>query len=80
VSDKSRELFEAARALLPFLNASTDDRELSALDYLRKNSPPACETTAQRLRREAGEIEAKDAAINRFRAAVAAFEGEQRDG
>ena len=72
--DTARELYEAAKALLPFLKASTDDSELSTIDYLRKNSPPACETTAQRLRREADEIEAKDAAINRFRKAVAALE------
>jgi hypothetical protein len=36
---------------------------------------PPLETPAQRLRREADEMEAKDAAIERLRAAVAAFEG-----
>jgi hypothetical protein len=80
VSDAARELFEAAKAVLPFLKASTDDSELSALEYLERTSPPPCETTARRLQREADEIEAKDAVIERFRAAVAAFEGEQHDG
>jgi len=80
VSDAARELLEAAKAVLPFLKVSTDDSELSALEYLKRTSPPPCETTAQRLRREASEIEAKDAVIKRFRAAVAAFEGEQSNG
>jgi hypothetical protein len=63
--DNEHELFAAAKALLPHLHASTD-------------KPEDCITTfrlsrAQRLRREADEIEAKDAAIERFRAAMAAL-------
>jgi len=67
MSDTTRELYEAATALLPFLEASTDRIDLDQLI-------PLGETPAQRLRRKADELEAKDAAIQRFRAAVAAFE------
>jgi hypothetical protein len=59
------ELLEAALVLLPFLKTSTD----------AMLPEPPLETPAQRLRREADEMEAKDAAIERLRAAVAAFEG-----
>ena len=38
---------------------------------------PLLPTTTQRLRREADEIEARDAAIQRLRDAVAAFEAEK---
>jgi hypothetical protein len=76
MTDKDRELYEAAKALLPFLKASTDDFKLDPLTWLRQTKAPEGETPAQRLRREAEAeaIEAKDAAIQRFRAAVAAFE------
>ena len=71
------ELYEAALALLPYLNASTDGLELTALERLKRVAPLEGETTAQRLRREADELEAKDAAIRRFRNAVAAFHRNQ---
>ncbi len=63
------ELYEAARALLPFL---ADDDELSPIQHLKRF---VSETPAQRMRREADEIDAKDRAIARLRAAVAAYEG-----
>jgi hypothetical protein len=78
------ELIEAARAILPFLEASTDSHNelkkadtmplMEAVAYLMKIQPQYDEAPAQQLRREAGEMEARDIAIERFRAAVAAFE------
>jgi len=65
------ELYAAAKAMLPFLEVSTDESA-----YFKKVLEHKGETQAQRLRRQADEIEAKDAAIVRFRAAVAAAEGE----
>ena len=62
------ELYEAARALLPFLA----DDELSPIQHLKRF---VSETPAQRMRREADEIDAQDRAIARLRAAVAAYEG-----
>ena len=50
-----------------------------ALARLRKGTRPL-ETPAQRLRRDADEMEAKDAAIERLRVAVAALKGNRRDG
>jgi hypothetical protein len=76
MTEKTMELIEAALMLLPHLKASTDDLKLEPLDYLRKNATPKGETPAQRMRREADELEAKDAAILRFRAAIAAFNGD----
>jgi hypothetical protein len=73
MSNKTQELYAAALAVLPCLRASTDDLKLSDLEYLKKGRPPAGETPAQRLRREADEIEQRDAVIKRFRDAVAAF-------
>jgi hypothetical protein len=64
MTEKTMELLEAALVLLPFLKTSTDAMP----------PEPPLETPAQRLRREADEMEAKDAAIERLRAAVAAFE------
>ena len=84
MTEKTTELLKAALMLLPFLKASTDDCKdikkaesmppKAAAAYLMELGPWYDETPAQRLRREADEIEAKDAAIKRFRAAVAAFE------
>jgi len=68
MSDKTQELYQAAKALLPFLEASTD-KSKDCLDRFRLSK-------VERLRQEADEMEAKDAAIQRFRAAVAAFEGQ----
>ena len=78
------ELLEAAKALLPFLKASTDHFDMlaeadtnppsEAIALIRSHQRPR-ETPAQRLRREADELEAKDAAIQRFRTAVAASQG-----
>ena len=63
----STELLEAAKALLPFLETSKDRLD----GYWEKLRPLS---RADRLRQEADEIEAKDAAILRFRAAIAAAE------
>lgn len=83
MTDKTAELLEAAKAVLPFLQASTDHR-----DYLRSIRTATLEedkkalekawkqdeqSPADRLRKQADEIEAKDAAIKRFRDAVAAL-------
>jgi hypothetical protein len=76
MTEKTMELLEAAVMLLPYLKASTDDLKLESLEYLRKNAAHKGETPAQRMRREADELEAKDAAILRFRAAIAAFNGD----
>ena len=66
---KESELYEAAKAVLEYLKASTDDTTaLVDLVYRHRIAP------ADRLRREADEIEARDAAIIRFRDAVAAFD------
>ena len=83
MSDKSTELLEAAKAVLPFLAASTDNRDRlaeieamgekprsEAVDWIIARQK---EAPAERLRREADEMEAKDAAVKRFRAAVAAM-------
>ena len=67
----TNDLIEAAKAVLPYLKASTDPSTYFATALQHKD-----ETRPQRLRREADEIEAKDAVIGRFRAAVAAFEGD----
>jgi hypothetical protein len=84
MTEKTMELLEAALVLLPYLKTSTDQYNDikkadtlppdEAIALLRKGTRPP-ETPAQRLRREADEMEAKDAAIERLRAAVAAFEG-----
>lgn len=84
-TDKRAELVDAAKALLPHIEASDDfyhglkkAKESgvanAALDYMIDRKPPRDETPAQKLRREAEEIEAKDSVIKRFRDAVAAFE------
>ena len=67
MSERERALYEAAVALLPHLEASTDKRGAAWMEEVRNY------TRAQRLRREADEIEARDAAIERFRKAVAAL-------
>jgi len=76
VTEKTMELLEAALVLLPFLKTSTDScNEIKKADAtLPDDAIAPLETPAQRLRREADEMEAKDAAIERLRAAVAAFE------
>ena len=53
---------------MPFLA----DDELSPIQHLKRF---VSETPAQRMRREADEFDAKDRAIARLRAAVAAYEG-----
>jgi hypothetical protein len=77
------ELLEAAKAVLPLLKASTDHRDtLLAIEkgtaeenekVVEKIRAKDRMSPAEKLRMEADEIEAKDAAILRFRAAVAAF-------
>jgi hypothetical protein len=62
-----RELLEAAVALLPHIKASTDKLTNSYVDKFLNA------TDAERLRQQADAIEARDAAILRFRAAVAAI-------
>ena len=73
MNDKAMELFAAASELLPFWEASTD----------KTNRPYWMDATlsrAERLRREADDIEARDAAILKFRAAMAAFGEGQPNG
>lgn len=82
MTDRIQRLIEAAKAVLPYLKASTDRyNELKAVDamsrkeadaWLRKSLEQPDETPAQKLRREADEMEAKDADIKRFREAIAA--------
>jgi hypothetical protein len=80
----ANELLEAAKALLPYLKASTDQRK--RLDYTIATKEEILADMesdrekygwhlprAEQLRREAVQIEAKDAAIERFRAAIAAL-------
>ena len=81
MTDQS-ELLAAAIALLPYLKASTDHRDL--LRRIRDEPVEATQpevdaivkrdmiSPADRLREQALELEAKDAAILRFRAAVEA--------
>ena len=83
MTDKATELLEAAKAVLPHLKASTDrtrpdyDKmtcgEISA--HLKKDieTSPMRLPAAERLRREADEIDARDEAIIRFRKAIAEF-------
>ena len=76
------ELLEAAKALLPYLEASTDHRdeliavrELSIEDTLKRGNERRKQyevSPADRLRKKADEMEAKDAVIKRFRATVEA--------
>lgn len=58
-----QELYEAGLRLRPFLKASTDEYVFSTSN----------KTQAERLRAEADEIEARDAAINSFRSALDAM-------
>jgi DNA-binding PadR family transcriptional regulator len=84
MTDQHIQLLEAAKALLPYLEASTDHRDsLIAIsesgkeDLKRLNEEFKAReriSPADRLRQQADEIEAKDAVIKRFRAAVAAQE------
>jgi hypothetical protein len=84
VGDAHTELLEAAKAVLPLLKASTDRieeqkrrSERTSADIvaeLRKDLDAANIPEADRLRQQAAELEAKDAAILRFRSAVAAFD------
>jgi hypothetical protein len=69
MSGSASDLLWAAKTLLPFLKTSTDDPA-----YLKKKAAPESETPAQRLRREADEMEFKDAVIERFRDVVATLE------
>jgi hypothetical protein len=81
LSDKHTELLEAAKAVLPLLKASTDklaepERTMTAAELLadiQKSRAEMSVPRAEKLRREADEIEAKDAAILRFRSAIDAF-------
>ena len=85
MTDKADELLDAAKALLPYLKASTDHidelltvREFSIEDTIKRGNERRKQyevSPADRLRKDADEIEAKDAAIRRFRAAVKAYEG-----
>ena len=86
MTEKLNELLEAAKALLQYLEASTDHRD--ELRSVRKMTIEECiaqgevarteseVSPAEKLRRRASEIEAKDAAINRFRVAVTKLETE----
>lgn len=86
MTDKHVELLEAAKGVLPFLDASTDHRDM--LLRIRTESKEETDkavkahqkrdeiSPADRLRQQADEMEAKDAAIMRFRAAIAAIDKE----
>jgi hypothetical protein len=83
MNDKTTELLEAAKAVLPFLEASNDKRDRilavetseEARRKVREDFDASMKLSpVERLRREVDELEAKDTAILRFRAAVAAFE------
>ena len=84
MTDKTTELYEAAQAILPCLKASTDHRDVlrkirtenteEAIARMKAAQERDDISPADRLRKEADEMEAKDAAILRFRAAVAAID------
>lgn len=72
-----QELYEAGLQLHPFLEASTDQLDqpdfsdlAAAAEWLKQKNAM---TDAERLRRRAAKIEAKDAAIHRFRKALNAI-------
>lgn len=71
MDELTQELVAASLQLQPFLKASTDKRDedttMERLEEFLGRTP------AERLRREAEEIEAKDAAVIRFRKALAAI-------
>lgn len=74
---KLQELYEAGLQLRPFLETSNGPEpfanfEEGAAWIKQRNS----ETEAQRLRRQAERLEAKDAAVTRFRNALNAMEEE----
>lgn len=71
MDELTQELIAASLALRPFLEASTDGREGRAY-YLHADRDVDC-TRAERLRRQADDIEAEDAAVIRFRNALAAI-------
>lgn len=64
------ELIAAARALLPYLKTSTDPDNRSIADVQRQFA----RSEAERLRQAADEVDAKEAAIWRFRWALDAIE------
>ena len=76
MSDKSTELYEAAQAILQYLKASTDHRDLlrkirtDSREEIMKATKAAHErediSPADRLRQEADELEARDSAIARL--------------
>lgn len=72
MTDKYTELLEAAKAIFPYLDLSSE--ETSA--YWARSDWKRPLSKADRLRAEADEIEARDAKILRLRAAVASFSGE----
>lgn len=62
------DMIEAAKAILPYLHASDDlDERISFAIYTRPLSG------VERLRKEADELERKDAAIHAFRRAFSSF-------
>ena len=68
MTDKEQELYEAAKAILPLLRLSYEN---SSYDELAER---ARVPRSQRLRQDADELDARDAIILRFRAAIAAIE------
>jgi hypothetical protein len=69
MSDKLKELLEAAHAVLPYLRASTDGLSARAevAEFARRRGTLS---EGERLRLEADEADKKDAAIIRFREAL----------
>lgn len=70
MTDKVQELYDAAFAVLPYLDASTDPFDLYAHAERGRLS------AGDRLRKEAEEADKRDAAILRLREALANFGAE----
>ncbi|WP_088344829.1 MULTISPECIES: hypothetical protein [Rhodomicrobium] len=78
----SDELIAAARALLPYLQTSTDlEADMSGktrgevMATLQAQIDREYRSRGERLRDEAERVDAEEAAIRRFRKAVAAMDG-----
>jgi hypothetical protein len=69
MTDATKELYDAAFALLPFLKASTDEYGQSLDEMVAHGRLSA----GDRLRKEADQADKKDAAILRFREALVKF-------
>jgi len=73
MTDKVQELYDAAFEVLPYLRASVDP-----YDAISSIAAPARLSASDRLRKEAEEADKRDAAILRFREALANFAASAR--